>query len=249
MNCATHTNSPAVARCDACGKPICQTCYDSFDLPNNEGHLCADCYKKEVRSEISEVNSLVGMTKREIGFIVFGFIFGFIIDILLFFVGLNKLGIADVEPMINLVKEGGFVYLIPLVYIPFALGSLMTVLKRVVRVFRASNDGEENSWIWALVIALIAGWFMLLVTPIITIYRFAVRIKDKNRLNVILANDQRLLTAIDNFLAESLKPSYVEQAAAGGDVEISLDAILASSSGSDAALCDNGEILRTIRSR
>lgn len=90
---------------------------------------------------------------------------------------------------------------------------------------------------------------MLLVTPIITIYRFVVRIKDKNRLNVILANDQQLLTAIDNFIAETLKPSAVEQAAAGGDVEISLDAILASSAGSDAALCDNGEILRTIRTR
>ncbi len=251
VNCATHPKVEAVAKCAKCGKPICPTCYDAFELPNNGGHVCADCYKKAVRSEISEIDSLKKMTKREIGFIIFGFVFGFIVDILLFFVGLNRIGIADVEPLLNLMKASpeGLFYLIPLVYIPFALGSLMTVLKRVFRVFRATNDGSEDSWIWALVFAIIAGWFMLLVTPIITIYRFVVRIKDKNRLNVILANDQQLLTAIDNFIAETLKPSAVEQAAAGGDVEISLDAILASSAGSDAALCDNGEILRTIRTR
>lgn len=243
MNCVTHTKSPAVAQCDECGRPICQLCYDSFELPNDEGHLCADCFKKEVNEEISEVNSLISMTKREIGFIIFGFFAGLIGAIVLLFIFLFN---PMKDPSFS--QPNPLMYLL-ILYMPFALGSLMTVLKRIFRVFKATNDGSEDSWIYALIFAIIAGWAMLLVTPIITIYRFVVRIKDKKRLNVILGNDQHLLTAIDNFIAESLKPSIVEQSAAGGDVEISLDAILASSAGSDAALCDNGEILRTIRLR
>ena len=68
MSCVTHEKRDAVYQCDKCGAPICRQCYDDFALnegEDDETHLCSECYKEAVRSEIAEVRSLKGMVIRE----------------------------------------------------------------------------------------------------------------------------------------------------------------------------------------
>lgn len=229
MNCSQHPNRPAVYECDCCGAPICQSCYDDFDLPNDEGHLCADCYKEELRSEAAEALSLKSMVKKEFILIIVGLIVGLILGIIMC-VDMGVTGIAGIA------------------IFPFIFGSLMTIVKKIKNEYSETrNEGDDTNWI-SLVLIII---FNLALAPVTTIVRFVQRIGDMKKLNRIYEQDINAITTIDDYLERSLQPSAVSSAASGsgGDVEISLDAILASGAGSDSALCDNGEILRTVRTR
>lgn len=239
MNCTTHTNRPAVYECDRCGKPICQACYDDFDInDDDEGelHLCSECYKEYIRSDAAEAHALKGMVIREFVFIIIGLIVGLILGLDICF----GFGIIVDEPTYIVVAP---------IYLPFIIGSLITIIKKIKYSYEdAREEGDDTNWITIIFIII----FQILIAPITTIMRFFQRIGDMRKLNRIERQDTEFLATVERYIEESLKPSYVEQSAAGGasgDVEISLDAILASSAGSEAALCDNGEILRTIRTR
>jgi len=234
MNCTTHTSRPAVYECDNCGQPICESCYNTFELPNG-AHVCSNCYKEAVREEIAEVNSLKGMVKREFIFIIIGMIVGLGIGLYL---------------LIGSLASGAIEYgFIPLtIYLPFVFGSLMTIIKKIKNEYSdARVEGDDTNWISLIMIIIVN----LLIAPIMTLMIFFQRIGDMKKLNRIAQNDQTLLVNIDEYIAQSNQPSTVAASANGdaADVEISLDAILAAGGGSDAALCDNGEILRTVRTR
>lgn len=231
MNCSTHPKKPAVAKCDNCGAPICETCYDAFELPDNEGHLCANCYKEELRSDAAEAEALKGMVKKEFIFIIIGLIVGL------------ALGIYC------LVNYGSPFGVIAIIFLPFIMGSLITIIKKIKNQYSEerdeSDDGGSNFLTLIFIILL-----NILGSPITTIVRFVQRVGDMRTLNRIYSQNIQAISAIDEFITRTLQPSAVATAAeGGGDVEISLDSILASGLGSDAALCDNGEILRTIRTR
>lgn len=235
MNCSSHSSRPAVYECDNCGQPICESCYNTFELPNG-AHVCSNCYKEAVRDEIAEVNSLKGMVKREFIFIIVGLIVGLGIG-LYFLIG-------------ALASDSGMrLEFIPLViYLPFLFGSLMTIIKKIKNEYSdARVEGDDTNWISLIMIIIVN----LLIAPIMTIMRFCQRIGDMRKLNRIAQNDQTLLVNIDEYLAQSNRPSTVAASANGeaADEEISLDSILAAGGGSEAALCDNGEILRTVRTR
>lgn len=236
MNCSTHTNRPAVYKCDYCGKPICEACYNDFDIPDEGVHLCADCYKEYIRKDAAEAHSLKGMVVREFVFIIIGLIVGLILGLDICF----GFGITTDEPTGIIIAP---------IYLPFIIGSLLTIIKKIKYSYENSREeGDDTNWVTLIFIII----FQLLIAPITTIVRFFQRIGDMRKLNRIERQDMEFLATVERYIEESLKPSYVEQSASGGasgDVEISLDAILASSAGSDAALCDNGEILRTIRTR
>lgn len=240
MNCSTHSNRPAVYECDNCGKPICKACYDDFDLPDERVHLCSDCYTEYYRSELAEVIALKGMVKREFIFIIIGMVLGLILGIYF------AVQIFALEDMVAL-------GVILIVYLPFIGGSLMTIIKRIRNQYLENRDtsGDSTSMGFNFAIIFLTALINILIAPITTIVRLIQRIGDMRQLNRIEQSGYNLINAVEQYIANSLKPSTVEQSAEGGsaDVEISLDAILASGSGSEAALCDNGEILRTIRTR
>lgn len=239
MNCTTHTNRPAVYKCDNCGKPICQACYDDFDInDDDEGkiHLCAECYKEYIRKDAAEAHSLKGMVIREFVFIIIGLIVGLVIGLDLCF----GFGIIT--------DEATNIIIFP-IYMPFIIGSLITIIKKIKYSYEEARvEGDDTNWVTLIFIILL----QIFIAPITTIVRFVQRIIDMRKLNRIERQDYAYLATVERYIAESLRPSAVEQSASGGaagDVEISLDAILGSNAGSDAALCDNGEILRTIRTR
>ena len=71
------------------------------------------------------------------------------------------------------------------------------------------------------------------------------------RLNRIMQADSAFLVRVDEYIAQSLQPTMVEAAAAGGvgadlGQEISLDDILGDSG---VQIADNGEVLRQVRTR
>ena len=229
MNCVTHEKRPAVANCDCCGDPICESCYNDFALPDDEGHLCAECYKEELRSEAAEASALKQMVKKELIFIIIGLIVGLAIGI-------------------YLAVAYGTVGIVALVFLPFIFGSLLTIIKKIKNEYAEERtEGDDTNWITLIFVII----FNLALSPVTTIVLFFQRISDIKKLNEIFAQDIKAVSLIDQYIDSSLQPSAVESAAegTGGDVEISLESILSSGMGSDAALCDNGEILRTVRLR
>lgn len=235
MNCTTHSNRPAVYECDRCGKPICESCYNDFDIASEEEHLCSECYKNAVRDEIAEVKSLKGMVIREFVFIIIGLLVGLVLGLDICF----GFGIISHEPTGMVVAP---------IYLPFIFGSLLTIIKKIKNEYSEQRvEGDDTNWITLIFVIIIN----LLLAPIMTIVRFFQRIGDMRKINRIAVQDEALLVTIDDYIARSLQPSAVAASSEGSaeDVEISLDAILASGAGSDAALCDNGEILRTVRAR
>lgn len=238
MNCNTHTSRPAVYECDACGQPICESCYNTFELPNG-AHVCSNCYKEAVRDEIAEVSALKGMVKREFIFIIIGLIVG--------------LGIGLYCLISWLGTELQFAAIPLMIFLPFVFGSLMTIIKKIRNQYSEERDtsGGDTSMGYNFAMLIMIILINLLLAPIMTIIRFCQRIGDMKKLDRIAQNDQTLLVNIDEYIAQSNQPSTVAASANGdaADVEISLESILAAGGGSDAALCDNGEILRTVRTR
>ena len=238
MSCVTHEKRDAVYQCDKCGAPICRQCYDDFALnegEDDETHLCSECYKEAVRSEIAEVRSLKGMVIREFVFIIIGLIVGLILGLDICF----GFGIIMDEP------TGMF---IAIIYLPFIVGSLLTICKKVYYKHQeARYNGDSSPWITPLFNIII----YLLIAPITTIGRFIQRIIDMVRLNRIMQADSAFLVRVDEYIAQSLQPTMVEAAAAGGvgadlGQEISLDDILGDSG---VQIADNGEVLRQVRTR
>lgn len=241
MNCTTHNNRPAVAECDRCGKPICESCYNDFHIQNEDDeHLCAECYKNAIRDEIAEVKSLKGMVIREFVFIIIGLIVGLVLGLDICF----GFGIVMDEPTGMVVAP---------IFLPFVFGSLLTIIKKIKNSYMENRDtsGDDTSMGYNFAMIIFAIVLNVIAAPVMTTIRFFQRIGDMRKINRIAEQDEGLLVTIDDYIARSLQPSAVAASSEGSanDVEISLDAILASGAGSDAALCDNGEILRTVRTR
>lgn len=241
MNCTTHNDRPAVAVCDHCGKPICERCYNDFHIKNEDDeHLCYDCFKRVLNEEIGEVRELKGMITKEFVFIIIGIIVGLFLGLDIYF----GFGIITSKPTHAIIAP---------IFLPFIFGSLLTIIKRIknsyMEVRDTSGDDTSTGFNIAMIIFTIA--INLAIAPIVTTIRFFQRLGDMKKLNRIATTDEDLLLAIEEYIAKSLRPSGVAASSEGNasDVEISLDAILASNLGSDAALCDNGEILRNVRER
>ena len=161
MNCSTHQNRSAVYECDNCGQPICESCYNNFELPNGS-HVCSNCYKEAVRGEIAEVSSLKGMIKRELIFIIIGMVLG--------------LGVA-VYLAISLLSSNElpvYIFIPIFIYLPFIFGSLLTIVKKVIRRFAQStgeggefagsymeNDGTAVNILFNIVITVFIFLFIL----------------------------------------------------------------------------------------
>lgn len=81
--CYYHHDEPAVAKCARCGKFLCQDCFDSYGVTNDEyagQALCYDCTQQLVADNVEQLTRNKGKIKVQfivslVG-IVLGFIFG-----------------------------------------------------------------------------------------------------------------------------------------------------------------------------
>ena len=56
--CAFHPNEPAVKKCARCGKPICQDCYENYQVTSGEYEgqaLCYDCCRELVAQNVKQL--------------------------------------------------------------------------------------------------------------------------------------------------------------------------------------------------
>ena len=70
-SCYYHQNEQAVAKCAKCGKPICQDCYDTYQVTSGEyagKALCYDCCQEIVAENVKEL-------KKQRRTIIFNYIF------------------------------------------------------------------------------------------------------------------------------------------------------------------------------
>ena len=69
--CSYHPHNRAVARCDNCGKPICQECKDAGELTDGS-HWCFDCASSLVQSDIDLAKEKRASVSRRITIGVIG---------------------------------------------------------------------------------------------------------------------------------------------------------------------------------
>lgn len=83
--CYYHQDEPAVAQCARCGKYLCQDCFDSYGVTNDERYggkaLCYDCTQELVADNVAQLTR--NKNKIKVQFIVslVGIVLGFIIGI------------------------------------------------------------------------------------------------------------------------------------------------------------------------
>lgn len=68
MKCFYHANRSAVARCENCGREMCQECYNTF-----KSHLCPDCEGVSARKKLikSVLTILISAILGTVAFLVF----------------------------------------------------------------------------------------------------------------------------------------------------------------------------------
>ena len=83
--CYHHHNDAsrqAVGRCSKCGKALCQECVDTFRSSKNE-ILCGDCKKEELSRTYALMSLRKSEIRKELIFILIGFIIGLLAVIIL----------------------------------------------------------------------------------------------------------------------------------------------------------------------
>jgi len=249
-NCSIHKRREAKGYCYKCHNPICDECYNVFKTPNeppyNGVHLCAECFKKECEFEYNHNIKIQKMVKKEMKFIIVGMIIGLIISLYLI-----------VKSLID--KTFDWSNLWTVLLIPFIIGSLLTIVKRVIRIFVASkpdasnssNDGDISQSLISLIIRIVLTMFIaiiiLILSPIITIRRIILRRKDLKSLDEMIYDTMSLCNSIDEYMNQLSTPSLTEQSTNNNDgsVEVSIDAIL----GNDIKIGQNGQLLHKIQYR
>jgi hypothetical protein len=169
LGCYHHCNCedrPAVARCTKCGKGLCQECTDRLRSRDTGQILCVDCLNQEVAANYNEADRARKAVKRELIFIIIGFIIGF--PFLIMGIATIASGTVDLSTFSVIYSRNSSVSLIlPIICIclPFLLASLRTI-------FKIATD--EHGFILGVLIFV----FLMLVSPIIFIWRVVVRIRD-----------------------------------------------------------------------
>lgn len=235
--CATHKNLNAVAECDKCGAPICEICYDNFDLTDDGEtyHFCADCYKEFMVAEREEADDLKKMVRKEFIGIIAGMVIGLILAILFILDVMN----GQASPVLAVVG----------VYAMFLGGSFITIAKKIKHMYdeNRSNDGSVNFFI--IVMYIVIG---IMISPIVTIARIVLRIIDYKKLNGIITANVELVNTFDNAVRESITQTMnigvvanMADALESGGEEINIDLSLSDG----ITIGAHGEVLRAIRTR
>lgn len=152
MRCYHHHNCedrPAVARCSKCGKGLCRECADNLKSEDTGKILCVDCLNEELATDVVWAENRKSVVKKELIYIVVGFVVGLILAISL----ASVLGYASF-------------------FFPTLLASFMTIVKKV--------KNSDRGFLIKILLFLI----LLVVSPIMFVWRIVKRLKDIKRLKL-----------------------------------------------------------------
>jgi len=178
MACYHHPSQQAVAECKVCGKGICKNCNDVYGFTSGEyagNALCYECTTALIAENAVDVDAFRELVKKERKWMIIGAIFGLIAIAPIF------MTVMEMSP--------------PLAFLlgPFVGSSLGTIFKRIKEAFAGDSDN--------IVFAVIVALFMIFVSPIITIYRFVIRLKQIKQAGEIISTDERILQEMSDYFA------------------------------------------------
>ena len=168
LRCYHHSNCedrPAVARCSKCGKGLCRECADNLKSEETGKILCVDCLNEEMAEDVVWAESRKNAVKKEMIFIIIGFVMGLAIEIFLFAKSTNDNGkYAELWFML---------WMLSLVFfLPTLLASFRTIIKKV------------KNTTYSVILRIILFIILCVVSPIIFIWRIVKRAKDIKRLKM-----------------------------------------------------------------
>ena len=190
--CLFHRYRSGEYICSHCGASVCGHCaYPLTYESGEERTLCTQCAQRYYLDSLTEAIEVNQRLKRELQFMMLGFLFG----CLLFASGMS-LGIL----------------------MPFVFGSLITIARKVyffakdagflTDMKNSAKEGSAGGFLIPLIILLLIIGIILILSPIIFIYRVVVRLKDLKKINQIIQKiheDVAVLQGlIDNARAESV---------------------------------------------
>jgi len=187
MGCYHHPSRDAVAQCRKCGKGMCKECYDLYGVSSGEyagKALCYDCTTEIVAENVAGFEALKKRVQWERIFICIGAVLGA-------FAGLIFL---DDPTLDGTQKFWGFVTCVGVG------GSLGTIIKGMFWAFiGARREGEDGGN--SLAQAGCAGVFLVIFSPIITVWRFFSRFSQIARCNEIIESDSQALRQMRDYFA------------------------------------------------
>ena len=179
--CYHHPSQDAVATCRGCGKGICRDCYDVYGVTSGEyagKALCYDCTSQLVAENVINIDAFRERVKSERKWMIIGAIIGLVIG--------GCIGISMGHP-VNSLFCGSFGI--------FVGASLATIVKMILGVLFGHD--KSDSVTSALFIAIC----LIVVSPIITIYRLVKRIIQIKRCDKIIASDSHTLQEMRDYFA------------------------------------------------
>jgi len=185
IECGSHTSKQAVVLCRDCGKGICRDCYDSYGAGIGAGKaLCFECTERMVQKHLFEINEFRSVVKGERTWMIIGAVIG---SFLLAYWGSN-------QPASN--AGTVIIFWILGAFIGASIGTI------IISTIKAGfSSGKEEGMGTGCVVAVISALGMLLISPIMSIYRFFKRNKQIKQANAIIASDERILQEIRAYFA------------------------------------------------
>ena len=189
--CINHRFRDGEFICSNCGAPICRHCM--FTYTSDEGKqvtLCSQCAQRQYLDPLTEAIEVYQRLRKELLFMAIGFLFG------LLCMASSPLGLLT----------------------PFIFASLITIAKRIYTIAlksgfiddvkesikQQSSYGLFGQFLGLLLFIAV----VLLLSPIIFIYRIVIRFIDirhiKNIIQTIHGNVADIQTLIDNARMESI---------------------------------------------
>ncbi|MCL2295361.1 MAG: hypothetical protein FWC36_10965 [Spirochaetes bacterium] len=190
IECGHHPSKQAAALCRGCGTGICRDCYDTYGVSIGDYAGTALCYKCTailVQENIDNVTAFRKQVKKERIWMVVGAVLGLI-------VGLGLTAGSDFpEDMV-----------FATIFLVFIGASLGTIVKLMIGAFFGGAKGRDGDIGGGFLLGIISGFFLAVVSPIITIYRFIKRFRQIKKCDEIIASDENALRRMRDYFAYTL---------------------------------------------
>ena len=190
LNCYHHESRPASATCNKCGKGLCTECADTF-VTTDGSIYCVDCYKKVVGENVAQVKKVRKIIIKEFVFILVGLLVGLGLGLAMLLSGTGSVG--------------------TLFLIMAIMGSIGTIVKQVKHAHHLGWG-----WMWLILYAVL----MCAVSPIMTIYRIIIRIKDIIKLKKIAQSDSEAIYLADQFFKMARNPEQAVENEKGEELNL-----------------------------
>ena len=249
--CYYHPDEPAVAKCARCGKYLCQDCFDSYGVTNDEQYggkaLCYDCTKDLVAENVAVLTKNKRKIKMQFIVSLVGIVLGLIIGISIGADG--GFGSAVLTGIIGAAIGGVFLS---------AMKAFFSMVWDVIKIAVSGNFGVLTvlSIIWNIIVLI----FKCLFTTISNTIYYIVYLK---RTSGFIESDQASLRQMEDYMEYTM----VRNQNKGVDIETLLqqnsqlannsvaqmartqteEQIEASMRNCVASINENGEIIRSFR--